>query len=259
MMESFGKDLVQMYHGDGYTMLTDIVPHQSVDIAIVDNPFKREPIDKMWMYHAVGHALKDDGIMVVFDDQRGWDECNAAFEPYWHTMARFSLFKNRPQKKLGEAKSNVNIMNWLTPGMNEVVGSSQEWRIGYLYGEPMTAKSRINNIWSYNSSDKLGKAAGCKKLHRGVKGIGMAGFILKHLAASIERPEGDIVVADPYGGSGTFAIASQLLGMKCYSAEIDKVTFDNAKTKFLYAVDKAKTDRYWFKTSLKGFQDRVVG
>lgn len=256
-MESFGKDDVQMYHGDGYTMLTDIVPRKSVDIMIVDNPFKLDPVKKMWMYHGAGSALKEDGIVVVFDEQRGWDECQQALDPYWHVLHRVFLSKTRPQKKLQEAKSTINIMNWMTPAFNELVGSTQEYRIGYLYGKAMTSKSRINSIWNYNSSDKLGAAAGCENPHNAAKSIGMAGFILTHLAAAIDRS--DIVIADPYGGSGTFAVASQLLGFKCYSSEIDKGVFENAKVKFSYAMEKQKTDKYWFKRSIGQFRDRVVG
>lgn len=246
-----------MYLGDGEDLLQEVVPRKSADIVIIDNPFKLSKLKKMFMYSAAASAIKDDGVMVVFEDQRGWDETFPAIDPYYHVLARFHLYKNRAMRKLGEARSNYNIMNWLTPNVNELVGSQTEWHISYLRDKPMTAESRLKEIWVYNSSDALGRSAGCTTPHRGTKGIGLAGFLLSHIASVIGR--NDIVVADPYGGSGTFAIASHLLGFSCYSSEIELDVFENAKTKFTYTLDKAKSDKYWFKTAIDQFKKRTVG
>lgn len=256
-MESFGKDNVKMFLGDGVSLLNNIVARKSADIAIVDNPFRLNVMQKLWMYSAVAGALKDDGIMVVFDDQKGWEETLSVVDAYYHTIARFHLQKFRPMRKMAEVRSNFNIMNWLTPNMSSVVGSQKEWCIGYLAKQVISAKSRIHEQWTYNSADSVGRAAKCSKPHRGAKGIGMAGFILSHLSSYLDRS--DIVVVDPYGGSGTFAIASQILGLTCYSSEIDGETFQDAKTKFLYAMEKEDNNRGWFKNRVKVFQSRSVG
>lgn len=255
-MESFGKGNTNMYLGDGYNMLTNIVPRKSVDIAIIDNPFKLELEKKLWMYSAVGNVIKDDGILVVFDDERGWEETLPSINTYFHVICRTILWKGRPMRKIGEAKSNINYMQWVVPSINPLVNTGKEWHIQYLQDKPLINDNRISSAWYYNSSDKLGAAAKVKTLHRGSKGIGMAGFILSHLASFLKR---DIVVVDPYGGSGTFAIASNLLGMTCYSSEIDADIFADAKTKFVYAMDKAKSDKHWFKQSVVEFQRNTVG
>lgn len=256
-MESFGKGQVNMYYGDGFNMLSTVVPHKSADIAIVDNPFKVSAESKYWMYSAVASVLKDDGVMIVFDDEQGWDETVHNISDYFHVVCRTVLWKGRPMRKLGEAKSNKTLMNWLLPSVNPLVNSGKEYVIQYLADKPIMKDNRISDVWYYNSSDKLGLVAKVKKPHRGSKGIGMAGFLLSHMASILKRD--NITVVDPYGGSGTFAIASQLLGMRCYSAEIDLPTYEDAKTKFIYSMDKAKSHKYWFKASISKFQNHVVG
>lgn len=256
-MESFGKDKVNMYYGDGFNMLSTVVPHKSADIAIVDNPFKLELAKKQWMYAAVASVLKDDGIMIIFDDERGWEQTVPALNGYFHVVGRTILWKGRPMRKTGEAKSNKTLMNWLLPSINPLIDSGKEWQMQYLANKPLTKDNRISEIWYYNSSDKLGLAAKVSKPHRGAKGIGMAGFLLSHMAGILKRD--NITVVDPYAGSGTFAIASQLLGMQCYSSEIDQQTFEDAKIKFMYSLDKAKEDKYWFKSAITEFQNKIVG
>lgn len=256
-MESFNKDDIQMFHGDGEHMLREIVPHKSADIIVVDNPFRLSATKKLWMYSAVGASLKDDGVVVVFDDERGWEETLIGVKDYYQVLKDFYLIKNRTMRKPNGQRTNTNIMKWMTPSIFNHTGFKSEYQIGYVQGEPISKKSKIGEQWLYNSSDKLGLAAGCKRPHSGSKGIGMAGFILTHLAACLDRS--DIVVADPYGGSGTFAIASQLLGFKCYSSEIEEKVYMDAKTKFSYAMKKAQTDKYWFREAIKQFRDRIVG
>ncbi len=253
-MESFGVEDVQMYLGDGNKLLTKVIPRKSVDIAIVDNHFESSQFHKLEMYAAIAGALKSDGIMVAFDSQRGWEDTVDHITDFYHILSRYRIIKKRPMRATGETRTNWNVMNWLTPDDNE---SGSEWKIGFIQGLPMTKENRLKEDWVYNSSDQLGRIAGCASPHHAAKGIGFAGFLLTHLSAVIGRS--DIVVADPYGGSGTFAIASKLLGMKCYSSEIDKKAYDNAKTKFFYAMGKAKKERTWFKSSIKTFRNRIVG
>lgn len=258
-MESYVDGDVRLILGDGYEMLTKTVPFKSADIAIIDNPFVCPPDKKLLMYQGAAHALKDDGLLVAFDDEQGWEQTIPGIDPYWHIIGRFWLRKNRPMKKPGGGlKTNYNRMFWMTKGNIQSI-ATKDWTLGFIQGRPMTRANRIKEDWDYNSSDKLGQAAGCKTPNRGSKAIGLAGFVLTHMAACLNRKESDIVVVDPYGGSGTFAIASKLLGFKCFTSEIDAQMYDSAKTKYAYAIKRAGQEKKWFSDKIKQFRDRITG
>lgn len=254
MNQSFGTDNVRMFLGDGNTLLRDVVGHKKADIVIVDTPFTSDILQKFFMLSSVAHSVKDDGVIVLFENETGWDETIGNIQDYYHVFDKYYLVKNRFMKTIGRVRTDRNIMAWMTPKM--VDHRSNWFKFGYTLAKNNEPGKFLEKDWSYNSSDKLGQAAGCTTLHRGTKSLGIAGFILQHITSHLRRD--DILVVDPYGGSGTFAIASQLLGLKCISSEIDAVTYTNAEKKFKYSLNNSKDNPYWFRQAIKTVETRVT-
>lgn len=236
----FKTTLGKLYYGNCIPILKSF-PSKSVDLIVTDPPYLIEyktnhRIDKKhdftreipndsnriliqkFLYESY-RILKDNKAMYVF--------CS------WKTV---DLFKTMI-KQAGFIIRNMIIWvknNWTAGDLEAQFGQRYEIIILGNKGRAKIRGKRLTDVWFFD------RVAGNKQLHQNQKPLDL-------IKQCIEKhsDEGDLVL-DPFLGSGTTAVACELLNRRWIGIEIQKKYCDIAKKRLSEIIQRKRSLVYFF-------------
>jgi site-specific DNA-methyltransferase (adenine-specific) len=232
---------------DGLSMLKEI-DSNSIDLVLTDPPYiisKESGMNKVFEDKEVGIVKAKYGTKYAIQTDYGdWDSKFTI-----ETLEQFIKEFYRVLKKGGTCIIFFDL--WKIETLSNILnknGFSKIRMIEWIKTNPVPINSKATYL---NNAREI--ALTCVKgagqvfnskydtgiynypIYRGIKGIDRIHPTQKSLELFVElikkHSKDNSIVIDPFGGSGTTYLASQLTNRNCYSSEVDKKFFDMSMTR----------------------------